>query len=187
MPDGKQHSSEKEASRANFDLLVTFEDEPRAREALMALRREGFTTEQAMLLQPESSQASSDPFSLDGTMRFSPDELAADRTIAITIIIATEVAVGAIAGAVVGWLVSLFLNAPEIGPLLGWMLGLGALGALAGAGLGSFEWKRWSRELEKLRRQAAIGLRFSGRHPADGLQRARTILERYGGSGIDNT
>ncbi len=187
MRDATHGSLPVGGSRGHFDLIVTFEEDARAREALMALRNEGFTPEEAILLEPNQATATSDPFALDGNTRFSPEALAADRKIALAIIIATEVAVGAIFGAVVGWIVSLFLHAPEIGPVWVWMLPLGVLGAAAGAGVGAWEWKRWSRELKELPHETAIGLRFTGRQPADELQRARAILQQYGGSGIDNT
>jgi hypothetical protein len=186
MHPASHHSSDKDRRRSDFDMVVTFAEDARAREALMALRREGFTPEQAILLEPETATASSDPFALDGKTRFPPDELVADRKIAIAILIATEVAVGTIAGAVVGWIVSLFLYSPQIGPVWAWMLGLGMLGAALGGVVGAWEWKHLSRELQPLRNQTAIGLRFTGRQPANELQRARAILEQYGGSGIDN-
>jgi hypothetical protein len=186
MPDARHTPSEKEESRGRFDLVVTFEEDARAREALMALRSAGFTPEQAILLEPESA-ASSDLFAVDGRAHVSPDELAADRKLAIVIIITTEVAVGTIAGAVVGWIVSLFVHAPEIGPVWIWMLPLGALGAALGAGVGAWEWKRWWRgEVKALRHETAIGLRFPGGQPVTELQRARAILEQYGGSAIEN-
>ncbi|HEU5370589.1 MAG TPA: hypothetical protein VFU69_19100, partial [Ktedonobacterales bacterium] len=114
-------------------------------------------------------------------------ELVADRAIAVWIIICTEFAVGALAGALVGWLVALFLNAPDVGPVWIWMLILGAAGAVAGVGLGSLEWRKWKHQLDTLRQQVAIGMRFSGRSPTDDIVRARAILEQHGGSGIDNT
>ncbi|HEY7125472.1 MAG TPA: hypothetical protein VH540_16070 [Ktedonobacterales bacterium] len=186
MPNARQDTSDKEESRGRFDLMVTFAEDARAREALMALRSAGFTPEQAILLEPESTPASSDPFAVDGSARVSPEGLAADRKLAIVVIITTEVAVGAIAGAVVGWIVSLFVHAPEIGPVWIWMLPLGALGAALGAGVGVWEWKCWWREVKVLRHETAIGLRFTGGRPASELQRARAILEQYGGSGMDN-
>ncbi len=186
MPDARQNSPEKEESRGRFDLVVTFEEDARAREALMALRSAGFTPEQAILLEPEG-RASSDVFALDGWAHVSPEELAADRKLAIAVIITTEVAVGIIAGAVVGWIISLFVHAPQIGPVWVWMLPLGVLGGALGAGVGTWEWRRWGRgEVKHLRHETAIGLRFTGDQPASELQRARAILEQYGGSGIDN-
>jgi hypothetical protein len=186
MRDARHASPEQEGSRSRFDLIVTFEQNARAREALMALRSAGFTPEQATLLEPESAAAPPDLFAVNGRTPLSPDELAADRKIALAIIISTEIAVGTIAGAVIGWLVSLFLYAPEIGPVWIWMLALGTLGAAAGAGVGAWEWKRWAREVQRLHHQTAIGLRFTGGQPATELQRARAILEQHGGSGIDN-
>src|SRR5262249_3084396 len=123
----------------------------------------------------------------DGQIRFPTAELVADRTVAIWIIISTECVVGALAGALVGWIIALFLNAPNIEPVWTWMLLLGAVGALGGRGLAGLEWRRWKTQVDTLRKQVAIGLRFVGRNPATDIVRARAILERYGGSGIDNT
>lgn len=165
-------------------MLVVFEEEVQAREALDELRRAGFTPREAILLRPE--EPSSSPFSMDAPAQFSPRELVADRAIAIWIIICTEFAVGALGGAVIGWVIALFLNAPNIAPVWSWMLILGAVGALLGILLGSWEWRKWARELERLKKQTAIGLHFSGRNPADQMRVARQILEQHGGSGIDN-
>jgi hypothetical protein len=185
MNDPKQRFSEKSA-RDRFDMVVTFKEEAQARQALSELRAAGFTPQQAMLLLPEGHTAAN-LFSNDGYTKFSARELAADRVIAIWIIVCTEFAVGAIAGALVGWIVALFLNAPSIAPVWFWMLGLGIAGAVLGILVGAWEWRKWSRQLEALRQQVAIGLRFSGRNPADDIRVARAILEQHGGEGIDNT
>lgn len=184
MNDPKRQFSDN-LTRGRFDMLVTFEEEVQAREALDELRRSGFTPREAILLRPE--EPASSPFSMDGPVQFSPHELAADHTIAIWIIICTEFAVGALGGAVIGWVVALFLNAPNIGPVWAWMLILGVVGAGLGILLGSWEWRKWARELERLKKQTAIGLRFSEGSPADQMRVARQILEQHGGSGIDNT
>jgi hypothetical protein len=185
MNDPKQGFSEKSA-RDRFDMVVTFKEEARARQALDELRAAGFTPQQAMLLVPEGHSAAN-LFSSDGYTKFSAKELAADRVIAIWIIVCTEFAVGAIAGALVGWIIALFLNAPSIAPVWFWMLGLGVAGAVLGVLLGAWEWRKWSRQLEALRQQVAIGLRVNGRNPAEAIRAARSILEQYGGEGIDNT
>jgi hypothetical protein len=184
MYDAARHSPER-VSRERFDMIVTFSDETHARQALGELRRAGFGPEQALLLRPED--ASSDLIAPDGQIRFPTAELVADRTVAIWIILCTELIVGAVAGAVIGWLIALFLNAPNIGPVWPWMLGLGAGGAAAGLALGSLEWRRWRQQIDILRKQVAIGLRFVGRNPATDIVQARAILEQHGGSGIDNT
>jgi len=168
-------------------MIVTFTEDTQAREALAELRAAGFGPEQALLLHPEEPPSPSNSISLDSHIKFSPTELIADRVVAIWIIISTEFAVGALAGAVAGWLGALFLYAPDIGPVWFWMLILGAAGAAGGVALGALEWKKWKRELESLRQQVAIGMRFTGRSPAADIARARAILERHGGSGIDNT
>lgn len=172
-------------SRERFDMIVTFTDETKARQALSELRRAGFGPEQALLLRPED--ASSDLIAPDGQIRFPTAELVADRTVAVWIILCTEFVVGALFGALVGWIIALFLNEPNIGQVWPWMLGLGAGGAVGGLALGSLEWRKWRRQLDMLRKQVAIGLRFEGRNPAADLARARSILEQHGGSGIDNT
>lgn len=183
MNDPKRQSSEN-PTRDRFDMLVTFQEEAQAREALGELRRAGFTPREALLLRPE--EPSSSPFSMDSPAQFSPRDLIADRAIAIWIIICTEFVVGALGGAVIGWVVALFLNAPNIRPVWPWMLILGAAGATLGILVGWWEWRRWARELERLKKQVAIGLRFSGRDLADQMRVARQILEQHGGSGIDN-
>lgn len=184
MYDSNRQSSES-VSRGRFDMIVTFSEEMQAREALGELRGAGFGPDQALLLRPED--ASSDMIAPDGQIRLPTAELVADRAVAIVIILCTEFAVGALAGALIGWLIGLFLNAPDIGPVWHWMLGLGGAGAIAGLALGSLEWRKWKRQLDMLRRQAAIGLRFVGRNPTEDIVRARSILEKHGGSGIDNT
>jgi hypothetical protein len=166
-------------------MIVTFSDEVQARQALNDLRRAGFGPDQALLLEPEDDSASL--IAPDGHVQLPTAELVADRAIAIWIIICTEFAVGALAGALVGWIVALFLNAPEIGPVWIWMLILGGAGAVAGVGLGALEWRKWKRQLDTLRQQVAIGMRFAARNPANDMARARAILEQHGGSGIDNT
>ena len=166
-------------------MIVTFSEETQARQALGELRSAGFGPDQALLLRPED--ASSDLVAPDGQIRFPTAELVGDRTIAIWVIICTEFAVGALAGALVGWLVALFLNAPSIAPVLPWMLSLGGVGAVAGIALGSLEWRNWKRQIDTLRKQVAIGMRFVGRSPATDIVRARAILAKHGGSGIDNT
>lgn len=166
-------------------MIATFAEERQAREALAELRAAGFGPEEAVLLRPEQP-SSLDGLAHDDYTKFSPDELVTDAVIARWIIVGVEFTVGALGGAVVGWLIALFLNAPQISPVWGWMLGLGAVGAIGGVLLGSLEWKKWRREIEALRRQVAIGMRFSGRNPAAGAARARAILEQHGGAGIDN-
>lgn len=185
MNDPKRRFSEKFA-RDRFEMVVTFKKEAQAREALDELRTAGFTPQQAMLLLPEDP-AAANPFSTDHYGKFSAKELVADRAIAIWIIICTEFAVGAIAGALVGWIVALFLNTPNIGPVWFWMLILGSAGAALGILVGAWEWRKWSRELEELRHRVAIGLRFGDRNPAAQMRVARAILEQHSGEGIDNT
>lgn len=184
MNDPQRRFTEKSA-RDRFDMLVNFKEEAQARQALDELRAAGFTPQEAMLLLPEDSTAAN-LFSSADSIRFSAKEIGTDRVIAIWIIICTEFAVGAIAGALVGWIIALFLNAPDIRPVWFWMLGLGVAGAALGILLGAWEWRKWSRELEELRRQVAIGLRLSDRKPAEQLRVARAILERHGGKGADN-
>ncbi len=184
MNDPGRHSSER-VSRGRFDMIVTFSDETQARQALAELRGAGFGPEQALLLQPEDDAANL--IAPNGQIKLPSAELIADRAVAIWIILCTEFAVGALVGALVGWLIALFLNAPNIGPVWPWMLGLGALGAVCGLAVGALEWRTWKRQLDTLRRQVAIGLRFIGRSPANDIARARAILERHGASGIDNT
>jgi hypothetical protein len=173
-------------TRGRFDMIVTFAEERQAREALAELREAGFGPEQALLLRPEEPSALNG-VALDGYTKFSPDELVTDAIIARFIIVGVELVVGALGGAVVGWLIALFLNAPQVAPVWFWMLGLGVAGAIGGVLLGSLEWKKWHRQIEALRQQVAIGMRFSGRNPATDAARARAILEQHGGSGIDNT
>ncbi len=185
MNGPERHRSE-QMPRARFDMIATFPEETQARRALADLRSAGFGPDQALLLHPEESSPASRLISPDGQVKMPTAELLADQAVAIWIIISTELVVGALAGAVVGWLVALFLNAPNIGPVWFWMLILGAVGAAAGIVLGVLEWRRWQRQLDTLRQQVAIGLRFSGHHPAADLARARAILEQHGGSGIDN-
>ena len=184
MHDPTRHSSER-VSRGRFDMIATFTEETRARQALADLRTAGFGPNQALLLQPADD--SPNLLSPTGQITFPSAELLADRAVAIWVIICTECAVGALAGALVGWIIALFLNAPNIEPVWMWMLALGAIGAAAGIALGSLEWRKWKRETDILRQQVAIGLRFVGRTPAADLARARRILEQHGGSGIDHT
>jgi hypothetical protein len=184
----QQFSSAKDhLTRGHFDMIVTFPQESQAREALAELRTAGFGPDQALLLYPEESGSPGNRTSLDGLIKFSPDELVTDAVIAHWIIICVEFVVGALAGAVVGWIVALFLNAPAISPVWFWMLILGAAGAVAGVALGSLEWKKWQRQTEALRQQVAIGLRFKGRNQGPEVTQARSILEQHGGLGIDNT
>ena len=184
MHDPARHSSER-VSRGRFDMIVTFTDETRARQALGELRSAGFGPDQALLLQPEDDAANL--IAPDGQIKLSRAELVADRTVAIWVIICTEFVVGGLAGALVGWLIALFLNAPNIAPVWTWMLALSLIGAVVGIGVGSLEWRKWKRQLDALRQQVAIGLRFVGRNPANDIIRARAILEQHGASGIDNT
>lgn len=180
-----RHFSER-VSRDRFDLIATFTEETQARRALAELRAAGFGPDQALLLQPAEPSPSANLISPDGQIKVSTAELLADRAIAIWIIMSTEFVVGALAGAVIGWLVALFLNAPNISPVWPWMLILGGAGAAAGVALGTLEWRKWKRQLDALRHEAAIGLRFTTRHPANDMARARAILEQQGASGIDN-
>lgn len=166
-------------------MIVTFAEEAQARQALAELRRAGFGPEQALLLQPQDDDANL--IAPDGQIKLTSAELVADRTVAIWIILCTEFAVGGLAGALVGWIIALFLNAPNIGPVWGWMLGLAVLGAVVGLALGSLEWRKWKHQIETLRQQVAIGMRFVGRNPATDIVRARAILEQHGAAGIDNT
>lgn len=172
-------------TRGRFDMIATFAEERQARAALAELRDAGFGPEEALLLRPEQP-SSLDGLAHDDYTKFSPDELVTDAVIARWIIVGVEFTVGALGGAVVGWLIALFLNAPQIGPVWFWMLSLSAVGAIGGILLGSLEWKRWRREIEAIRQQTAIGMRFSGRNPAAAVARARAILEQHGGAGIDN-
>ncbi len=184
----QQFSSGKEnVTRGHFDMIVTFTEDIQAREALAELRAAGFGPEQALLLLPEQSGLSSGQVSFDGQIKFSPDELVTDAVIAHWIIICVEFVVGAVAGATIGWLVALFLNAPNIGPVWYWMLILGGAGAIGGLALGSLEWKKWRGQIEKLKKQVAIGMLFTGNNQGPEVALARAILEQHGGLGIDNT
>ena len=165
-------------------MIANFKEETHAREALGELRAIGFTPQEALLLRPEKS-AAANPFSTESAT-FSAKELVADRAIAIWIIICTELAVGAIAGVLIGWIIALFVNAPAILPVWFWMLIFGCIGAGLGILVGVWEWRKWSRELEELRHQVAIGLRFGARNPAEQIRAARAILEQHGGEGTDN-
>ncbi len=91
MYDPPRHSPER-VSRERFDMIVTFNEETQARQALGELRRAGFGPEQALLLRPED--ATSDLIAPDGQIRFPTAELVADRTVAIWIIFCTELVVG---------------------------------------------------------------------------------------------
>jgi hypothetical protein len=166
-------------------MIVTFTNETQARQALGELRSAGFGPDQALLLQPEDD--TSNLISPEGQIKLPQSELVADRAVAIWIILCTEFVVGGLAGALIGWLIALFLNAPNITPVWMWMLGLSLGGAIVGLGVGMLEWRKWKRQLDMLRQQVAIGLRFVGRDPANDIVRARAILEQHGGSGIDNT
>ena len=145
MHDPTRHSSER-VSRGRFDMIATFTEETRARQALADLRTAGFGPNQALLLQPADD--SPNLLSPTGQITFPSAELVADRAVAIWVIICTECAVGALAGALVGWIIALFLNAPNIEPVWTWMLALGAIGAAAGIALGSLEWRKWKRETD---------------------------------------
>lgn len=182
MNSPERHRSER-MSRERFDMIVTFPEEIQARRALADLRAAGFGPGQALLLRPEDT--SSDLLSPDGQIKVPSAELLADRAIAIWIIVSTEFVVGGLAGALVGWLIALFLNAPNIAPVWTWMLALSLAGAIGGIALGSLEWRKWKRQLDTLRQQTAIGMRFTGRSPTSDMARARSILEQHGGSGID--
>ena len=184
MTDPTRPSAES-VSRGRFDMIVTFTDEMQARQALGELRNAGFGPDQALLLQPEDD--ASNLITPEGQIKLPQTELVADRAVAIWIIICTEFVVGGLAGALVGWLIALFLNAPNIAPVWTWMLALSLIGAVVGIGVGSLEWRKWKRQLDTLRQQVAIGLRFVGRDPASDIVRARAILEQHGASGIDNT
>ncbi len=179
MNNPRRQFSEK-IGRDRFDMIVTFKEEAQAQAALNELRNAGFGPQEAILLRPEEA-SSPTPLAIDGYMKFSPKELIADRAIAIWIIICTEFAVGVLAGATLGWILTLFIHAPDIGPAWFWMLILGGAFGVGGILLGSWEWRKWTRQLEELRKQVAIGMRFSARNPAAEIQQALSILEHHGG------
>ncbi|HEY7348027.1 MAG TPA: hypothetical protein VH599_06870 [Ktedonobacterales bacterium] len=184
MNGPERHLSER-MSRERLDMIAAFPDETQARQALADLRAAGFGPDQAILLRPEEPSPSAHLISPDGQIRLPTADLLSDQVVAIWIIVSTEFAVGALAGVVVGWLVALFLNAPNIGPLWFWMLILGAAGAAGGIVVGSLEWRAWKRRLDTLRQQAAIGMRFSRRSSDADIARARAILAQHGGAGIE--
>lgn len=157
---------------SQFDLVITFEDDAQAREALLALRRERFGPDQAVLLT--QGPLAQDEFEL------AEEELHAESVAALGITIGTEVVLGALGGAVVGWLAGLFVFAPRIGPVWIPMLIVALIGALCGAAVGLVEFRRWQTN-QPGSGEAAIALRLRGATAPARLERAQHVLAEFGG------
>jgi hypothetical protein len=157
---------------SQFDLVITFEDDAQAREALLALRREHFGPDQAVLL-------TRGPLARD-EYELAEEELRAESVAALGITIGTEVVLGAFVGAIVGWLAGLFWFAPQVGPVWIPILIVALIGALCGGAVGFVEFRRWQTH-QPGGGEAAIALRLRGATAPARLERAQRVLADYGG------
>lgn len=161
------------ATPSQFDLVVTFSSDEPARQALLSLREAGFGPDQAVLL-------TRGPLG-QGEFELAVDELRAESWVAYGIVVATELTIGILAGSVVGWLIALFHNQPQIGPVWQPILICGFIGLLFGIVASLFEWRRWRSAHLPTPGQAAVALRLRGPSAPQQLQRAQLVLERFGG------
>jgi hypothetical protein len=176
--DGElDHQAGRERKRrpapSQFDLVVTFENDQHARDALLALRRRGFGPDSAVLLT--RGPMAQDEFEL------AVDELRAESYVAFAIVVATELVLGTLLGAIVGWLAGLFHFAPEIGPVWQPILIVGGVGFLCALVVAFFEFRRWRRDHLPSPAEAAVALRLRGRDAPDLLVRAQDVLTQFGG------
>ena len=158
---------------SQFDLVVTFSDEQQARDALLRLRHERFGPDQAVLLTP--GPLHQDEFEL------AAEALRAESRVALGIVVATELATGALLGALIGWLAGLFHFAPVVGPVWQPILIIGAAGLLSGAVVAVLDVLRWRRARPANPGAAAIALRLRGRDAAPRLAQAQRVLGEAGG------
>ena len=176
--DGQgEHQTGRERKRRptpfQFDLVVTFDNDQLAREALLALRRQGFGPDQAVLLT--RGPLAQDEFEL------AVDELRAESYMALAIVVVTELALGTLVGAVIGWLVGLFHFAPQVGPVWQPILIVGGIGLLCALVVAFFEYRRWQREHLPSPAEAAVALRLRGQDAPALLMRAQAVLTQFGG------
>lgn len=159
-------------SPSQYDLVVTFDDVAQAREALLALRRERFAPDQAVLL-------TRGPLA-QGEFELVEEELYGDSVAALGVTVVTEIALGLLIGAVVGWLAGLFLFAPQVGPIWLPILIVACIGALCGAAVGLVEFRRWQNHTPG-GGVAAIALRLHGATAPSRLAHAQEVLATFGG------
>lgn len=158
---------------SQFDLIVTFANDEPARESLLALRREGFGPDQAVLLTP--GPLAQDEFEL------ATEILRRESYLAFFIIAATEIITGILLGASVGWIAGLYHFEPEIGPIWQPILIFGSIGLLCGVLVSVLDFRRWRSVHLPTPGQAAIALRLRRPDASARLARAQAVLEQYGG------
>jgi hypothetical protein len=158
---------------SQFDLVVTFETDQQARDALLSLRREGFGPDEVVLLT--RGPLAKDEFEL------ATEELRTESYVALSIIVATELVLGTLLGAVVGWLAGLFRYAPQVGPVWQPILIFGAIGFICGLVVSFFEVRRWRRVHVPSPGEAAVALRLRGPGAPMRLARAQDVLQQLGG------
>jgi hypothetical protein len=158
---------------SQFDLIVTFANDEPAREALLALRREGFGPDQAVLLTP--GPLAQDEFEL------ASEVLRRESYLAFFIIAATEIITGMLLGASIGWVAGLFHFDPDIGPIWQPILIFGGIGLLCGVLVSVLDFRRWRRVHLPSPGQAAIALQLRRPDASTRLARAQAVLEQFGG------
>lgn len=176
--DGNQETAAPREGRlrpapSQFDLVVTFADDQQARDALLALRRERFRSDQAVLLTPG-------PLGYD-EFELATEALRAESYVALGIVIATELAVGALLGAVIGWLAGLFHFAPAVGPVWQPILIIAGIGFCSALVVAAFDIRRWRRVHLPSPGEAAVALRLRGRDAPSRLAKAQEVLAQFGG------
>lgn len=158
---------------SEFDLIVTFASDEQAREALLALRREGFGPNQAVLLT--RGPLAQDEFEL------ATEILRRESYTAFAIIAVTEIIVGTLVGATIGWLIGLFLFQPAVGPIWQPILVAAGIGLLVGIVVTIFDFFRWRNVHLPSPGEAAIALRIRGGDAPVRLARAEAVLQQFGG------
>ena len=176
--DGDQEAEARRLTKqrpapSQFDLIVTFADDQQARDALLALRRARFRSDQAVLL-------TRGPLGFD-EFELATEALRTESYVALGIVVATELAFGALLGAMIGWLAGLFHFAPAVGPVWQPILIVAAVGFCSALVVAAFDIRRWRRVHLPSPGTAAVALCLHGRDAPARLAQAQEVLAQFGG------
>lgn len=171
--DGVPREAKRRPAPSQFDLIVTFADDQQARDALLALRRERFRSDQAVLL-------TRGPLGYD-EFELATEALRAESYVALGIVIVTELAIGVLLGAVIGWLAGLFHFGPAVGPVWQPILIVAGVGLCSALVVAALDIRRWRRVHLPSPGAAAVALRLSGRDAPARLAKAQEVLAQFGG------